>query len=403
MAPFDLIGNLGSFWAYAVYLVIGIAFGAVLETAGFANSPKLAAQFYFKDMTVLKVMFTAIVTAMVLLFTASGLGWMDFGAVWVNPTYWWPGIVGGLIMGVGFIVGGFCPGTSLVAAATLKIDGLFFVLGAMFGIFAFGETVGWFEGFWNSSFAGRLTLYDWIGVPAGVVVVAVVLMAIGMFWGGEVLEERFGGIRRSDAPRARYVGAAVLVGIAGFALVIGQPSNEERWDRIADEQEAVLAAREVYIHPGELLDLMHDNSIKTVVLDCRPEDQFNLFHIWDSRRVDCHHAIDVSATLMREPDNTVFVTVSNDEERATRLWKVLVADAIQNVYILEGGINGWIATFDPEAVPVDGEDEELRFAFDAALGDRWPAADPDPEDWELDYTAKVEIEVAQAPEGGGCG
>jgi len=403
VAPFNLQAELGTFWAYAVYLTIGIGFGSVLELAGFGNSQKLAAQFYFKDMTVLKVMFTAIVTAMVLLFAASGLGLMDFRLVWVNPTYWWPGIVGGLIMGAGFIVGGFCPGTSMVAAATFKIDGMFFVLGAAVGIFAFGETVHLFDEFWNSSFAGRLTLFDWMGIPAGVVVVLVVLMAIGMFWGGEILEERFGGVRRSEAPRARYVGAAVLVVAAVAVMFIGQPANADRWDRIAAEKEAVLAAREVQIHPGELLDLMHDNAIKTVVLDCRPEGEFNLFHIWDSRRVDCHHAIELSANLLHEPDNTVIVTVSNDEGRSTQLWKVLVADAVRNVYILEGGINGWIALFDPEAIPIEGGDDELRYAFEAALGSSWPAADPDPHDFELEYTPKVDLEIAPVPAGGGCG
>ena len=99
-------------WTYLVFGLIGFGFGFVLEISGFGNSKKLAAQFYFKDLTVLKVMFTAIVTAMVLLFLSVGLGILDFNLVWVNPTYLWPGIVGGLIMGVGFIVGGFCPGTS---------------------------------------------------------------------------------------------------------------------------------------------------------------------------------------------------------------------------------------------------------------------------------------------------
>ena len=75
-------------------------------------------QVFGTDMTVLKVMFGAIVTAMVLVFLTSGLGLLDFNLVYVNETYLWPGIVGGLIMGVGFIVGGFCPGTSLVAMAT---------------------------------------------------------------------------------------------------------------------------------------------------------------------------------------------------------------------------------------------------------------------------------------------
>ena len=86
-------------------------------------------QFYFRDMAVLKVMFGAIITAMVLIFSATAIGLLDYRLIWVNPTYLLPGIVGGLIMGVGFILGGFCPGTSLVALATLKIDGVFFVLG----------------------------------------------------------------------------------------------------------------------------------------------------------------------------------------------------------------------------------------------------------------------------------
>ena len=94
-------------WYYLIFLGIGFAFGYVLEISGFGHSPKLAAQFYFKEMTVLKVMFTAIVTAMVLIFAASAVGLLDYNLVYVNPTYLWPGIVGGLIMGVGFILGGF--------------------------------------------------------------------------------------------------------------------------------------------------------------------------------------------------------------------------------------------------------------------------------------------------------
>ena len=150
-------------WTYLVFGLIGFAFGFTLEMSGFGDSQKLAAQFYFKDMTVLKVMFTGIVVAAVLIFLSSSLGLLNYDRLWVNPTYLYPGIVGGLIMGVGFIVGGFCPGTSLVAASTLKLDGIVFVLGGLFGVWAFGEMVGSFENFFNSSFYGRLTLFDWLG------------------------------------------------------------------------------------------------------------------------------------------------------------------------------------------------------------------------------------------------
>ena len=52
-------------------------------------------------------------------------------------------------MGVGFVLGGFCPGTSLVAAATLKVDGMLFVLGGLLGVWLFGESVSRFEPFFS--------------------------------------------------------------------------------------------------------------------------------------------------------------------------------------------------------------------------------------------------------------
>ncbi len=107
--------------------MIGIGFGFFLEQAGFGSARKLTNQFYFKDMAVFRVMFTAIVTAMLGLFYLSALGWVDLSLVYISPTYLWPQIVGGLLLGVGFIVGGYCPGTSMVAVATGKLDALVFV------------------------------------------------------------------------------------------------------------------------------------------------------------------------------------------------------------------------------------------------------------------------------------
>ena len=163
---------MGHWGSYAVYAVIGIAFGMTLESAGFGNSKLLAAQFYFKDMRVFKVMFTAIIVAMTLIFLSSALGLLDYNLIWVPPTYLWPGIVGGLIMGVGFIVGGFCPGTSLVGLATGKLDAVMFVFGVLFGIYMFGETVGSFATFFDSSNMGRFTLPELFNASYGVVVIS---------------------------------------------------------------------------------------------------------------------------------------------------------------------------------------------------------------------------------------
>src|SRR3990172_6913929 len=147
-------------WTYVLFAVIGFAFGYTLEMSGFGDSRKLAAQFYFTEMTVLKVMFTAIVTAMVLLFGAVSLGLLNFNLV------------------------GFCPTTSMASASTGKIDGMFFMLGGFFGALLFGETEKYFD-YWytHAGYFGRLTLDQVFGLPVGVVVLLVVFMALFMFWG----------------------------------------------------------------------------------------------------------------------------------------------------------------------------------------------------------------------------
>ena len=405
--PLPLSVYLGHWGAYVVFLIIGIAFGYVLEIAGFGNSRKLAAQFYFKDMTVLKVMFGAIITAMVLVFGASAVGLLDYNLLWVPPTYLWPGIVGGLIMGIGFIVGGFCPGTSLVGAATFKLDGLFFVLGAFFGIFLFGETVSKFNVFWNSSYMGRFTLPEWLGLSTGVVVLLVVLMALFMFWGSEKLEQIFGKKDPKQAPKWRYVAAGALVLGAIGLVIVGQPTTTDRWASISEEKGALLEERAVQIHPGELLDLTHDNQIKVVMLDVREEADFNLFHILDARHIPLEELPSIISELHFEPANTVFVTMSNDESAATDAWKILVAESVPNVYILEGGINNWIAAFGDDDLTktfnTGAGDDQLCYIFDSALGSRNPAAEPDAHDLELEYTPKVKLELKRAPTSGGCG
>jgi rhodanese-related sulfurtransferase len=406
MAPFPLPleALVGKFWMYAIYLAIGFAFGYVLEISGFAISPKLAAQFYFKDLTVLKVMFTAIIVAMVLIFGASALGLLDYNMVWVNPTYMWPGIVGGLIMGVGFIVGGFCPGTSLVAVATAKIDGIFFALGVLFGIFAFGETVSNFEVFFNSSYMGRFTLMDWLGLEAGWVALLVVFMALFMFWGGEQLERIFGGKDPKQAPKLRYAGAGALVLVAFGVALFGQPSNADRWTKISAERELELNAREVQIHPAELLEATENDAIRVFMLDVRSEADYNVFHIKDAIHAPMELLQEYVKDYLLEPGNTVFVVMSNDETAATEAWKYLVAENLPNVYILEGGINNWLSIYgENERQTVQAGNDQLKFAFPAALGERNPAATPDPHKFELEFTPKIKLKTKQGPSGGGCG
>ncbi|MBM3121701.1 MAG: sulfurtransferase [Chloroflexi bacterium] len=396
-------------WTYAVFGLIGFAFGFVLEMSGFGNSKKLSAQFYFRDLTVLKVMFGAIVTAMVLLFLSSAIGILDYNLVYVPETYLWPGLLGGVIMGFGFIIGGFCPGTSVVSTATLKIDGALFLLGAFVGVFAFGETEHLFDAFWHSGYYGRLTLMEVFGLPTGVVVLLVVLMALFMFWGAEHLERIFGQRDLKREPRLRYAGAGALVLVALAVLIIGQPDAADKWARISTAREAALTAREVQIAPGELLASLGDDKLNVVMLDVRSEADFNLFHLQGAQHVALDELPALVPSLLHEPAAvTVTVVMSNDEAAATQAWKTLQAESIANVYVLEGGINQWIATFgagDAAIVPVavDAGSDRLAYTFPAALGARYEAARPSPHEWELEYTPKIKLERKRSPSGGGCG
>jgi len=74
-------------------------------------------------------MFTAIITAVIGLFYFSWIGWLDLSLVYTTDTYIVPQILGGLILGVGFVVGGYCPGTSVVSAATGRYDGMIYFAG----------------------------------------------------------------------------------------------------------------------------------------------------------------------------------------------------------------------------------------------------------------------------------
>jgi hypothetical protein len=181
IAPLYEVGRIGDGAALAVALILGGAFGWFLERGGLGNARKLAGQFYLADFTVLKVMFSAILTAMLGLFWLAKLGVVDVSRVYVPETYLLPQLVGGLLFGAGFVIGGLCPGTSCVAAATGRLDGFALVGGMLGGIWLFGEAFPVVERFYDSTSRGTLTLPALIGIPHGLVVFGVVAIALAAF------------------------------------------------------------------------------------------------------------------------------------------------------------------------------------------------------------------------------
>jgi hypothetical protein len=188
MAPFFKFGMFGEETSLVIAFVIGIGFGFALERAGFGSAKKLVSQFYLNDLAVFKVMFTAIITAMLGVTYLSWLGILDLSLVYLTPTYLLPGIAGGLVLGFGFVVGGYCPGTSVAGMATGKVDALLFGAGMLFGTFVFAEIYPLIEQFHQSTLIGSVTIPQYFTLPYGVVVFVVVAVAVAGFYGAGVLE-----------------------------------------------------------------------------------------------------------------------------------------------------------------------------------------------------------------------
>jgi len=188
-APFGKLGAFGDETSLVVAFLVGIGFGFALERAGFGSAKKLVSQFYLNDLAVFKVMFTAIVTAMLGVTYLSWAGVLDLSLVYLVPTYWVAQAVGGLVLGVGFVVGGYCPGTSLVSTVTGKLDGLLFVLGFAAGTLAFALAFPLVKGLYTAGSLGPRTLPQVLGIPYGVVVFAVVIMAVLGFAGATWVEK----------------------------------------------------------------------------------------------------------------------------------------------------------------------------------------------------------------------
>ncbi|RLD47089.1 MAG: sulfurtransferase [Bacteroidetes bacterium] len=170
---------------------IGIGFGFFLEAAGFTNTRKLAGVFYGYDFVVLKVFFSAAITAAIIMFFLNHYGIMDINLTFYPQTYWIPTLIGGFIMAFGFIIGGFCPGTSICAAVTGKIDAMIFVLGAIIGIFGYAFS---FDLLWkdlrNSGAMGRVNIAEWMGISDGLFILLLTIIAAVAFFAVSIIQKK---------------------------------------------------------------------------------------------------------------------------------------------------------------------------------------------------------------------
>ena len=358
----DIIGNELN---YVVALLIGMAFGFVLEQAGFSSSKKLVGVFYGYDFVVLRVFFTAAVTAALGVIIFSHYGLIDIDMVYINPTFLWSAIVGGVIMGVGFIFGGYCPGTGVCAAAVGKIDAMFFMLGAYLGVLLFAEAYPLFEGLYKGWNFGSPTVFDSLSMSKGVFAVLLTVIAVGAFWATTMIETKVNkGVVTDKTPIKYYVSFSVLVIVIALSTLFMPDRKTSLLGKVNDA--AFLSTHNVVEMTGdELAFRIMDEDPKLQVIDVRDEKEFNALALPGAVNIPLKNLFSKEYSELLGNKNKKKVFYADDEDLAKKAAVVSSEIGAENTCVLKGGMDNFkasILTFaKPEGTLTRQEIDTYRF------------------------------------------
>ncbi|MEW6062357.1 MAG: rhodanese-like domain-containing protein [Bacteroidota bacterium] len=352
-------------------LLIGIAFGFILEQAGFSSSRKLAGVFYGYDFTVLRVFFTAGVTAMSGVIILGYLGWLDTDFIYINPTYLQAAILGGVIMGFGFILGGYCPGTSVTGMAIGRIDAMFFVGGGLLGVFLYAELYPWFEGITNASFLGNIRIFNSLGISQGLFALALIVVAVGAFAVTTKIEKKVNPSGPASAFNHSYhrVAGAGLVTLGVLLLFL--PDYKQRlMERVSNDD--YLRTHSVrYISSDELAFRILDHDPRIQIIDIRDQKEFETLSLPGSVNIAFEQVLqkEFSEILGQRHKRKIFI--ATDELSGTKAALLAQEAGYDNVYVLKGGLNEFTASIlqykQPAHVKTQDEIDTDRFRAKASV------------------------------------
>lgn len=374
MAPLvpDIISNEFNF---VIAILIGIAFGYILEQAGFSSSKKLVGLFYGYDFTVLRVFFTAGITAMMGVIALAHFGLLDLNIVYINPTFLRSAIVGGLIMGLGFVIGGFCPGTSVCAASIGKIDAIIFIGGIIPGVYIFAEAYPFLEGFYKADSWGNVTVFDALGISQGLMAFLMVFMAIAAFIITTKIENRVNGKTNPEfMPEKRYfalAGVAVLIGLTAFVL----PERKGYITQKAEIVENVQSIPLKIITPDELAFRIMNDPSSFRIFDLRSAEEFKGLSLPNSVNVQADYFFGKDAAKDLSKENVINVIISGSGEESIKANYIAYQNGYRDMYVLEGGIknfNDTILNFTLPGIPVTRWEKDT-YGFRETAKKRIPA------------------------------
>ena len=341
--------------------LIGILFGLFLEQAGFGSSRRLTGVFYLRDMTVLKVILTAVVVTLVGYHYLVALGWLSPDQVYPLDTYWLSQIIGGLIFGVGFVMGGWCPGTAFVGLANAKLDALVFLIGVVIGSILFNEVFGLIRPLYESMHKGPLFLYDTLNFPPKPVILAACLIAVAVFIICALIEKTAPGAPKAQ-PRAwkrHTVAAAVLILFAGGLFVMPQRAPVSAKPAPRTGYLAQIDEAQDHVDPLDLADLIMKGDPGLIVVDVRSPEDYQKFHL--------HNAINIPlSTLSHAADRDLprtgrIVLYSNGTTHAAQAWLEMRHWGWTNVKVLTDGLLGfWRECLTPPSLSPAGDEQAAK-------------------------------------------
>ncbi|HRZ87583.1 MAG TPA: rhodanese-like domain-containing protein [bacterium] len=345
---------LGTHAAFLVSLLIGVSFGVALERAGFGSSRKLSGIFYGTDMTVLKVMFTAVITAMLLILYSAAFGLIGFDSLYLMPTVYGAQAVAGILFGIGFVMGGWCPGTAAVGCASGKADAFLFLAGAAAGSILFNELYGVVKPLYSWGESGVQFVYASLGVTRVLFAFIFTAVAIGSFWMAEWVEKKISKTGYYLNSPFLWAFSIVFIAAAGGLLAaadapaenrealreinaaLTQPLMPGRTEQMIME---VMQEGRDHIEPEDLADrLMMGDRLLTLV-DIRPKAEYDAFHIRGAVNIEPAGILQ----LLREKKNAgMIVLYSNGMTHPAQVRDALHRQGYRNVYILTDGLDGFV-------------------------------------------------------------
>lgn len=351
--------------------LIGVAFGFVLEQAGFSSSRKLTGLFYGRDFTVLRVFFSAAVTAMIGVIFLGYYGLLDTDVIYVNPTYLYPAIVGGVIMGVGFVVGGYCPGTSVCAAAIGKIDAIIFIIGGLLGVFLFGEGYPLYDTFFTSSYLGDITVPASLGISQGMFALLLIVVAVGAFIVTTKIEQRVNPTSESKAfPIGKHRMAAIGVVAVGMVLLFMPDRKEHLLSKVGDTEFVDMQATR-HMTSDELAFRIIDRDPFLQIIDVRDSASYATMTLPGALNIPLTEMFGKKWRAELDGERKKKVIVADDEALEKKAVALAQTLGYSNFLFLSGGLSDFKNTIIHVAAPTGeltaAEKDAYRFRSKASV------------------------------------